>query len=185
MTESTVQPSTSPIQPPTVESALAEVQLAGAAPPLEELQNASGRGSIAAYDDPLVSAVSAVSVLHPDQYGGHSAPLHFGTVQHFARESFEAKAHARSLQGQLDRAQSNIADLREEKATLVATLESKEKSWEERLRQIVGGGLMGAAFKVAEFSNGLAVFVFVLGFLLSCARGMPLVIEWITKKLKS
>ncbi len=50
------------------------------------------------------------------------------------------------------------------------------------MRQIVGGGLMGASFKLYDFNGGVAIFFFVLGAVLSIGPLIPSMIAAIRKR---
>jgi len=83
---------------------------------------------------------------------------------HFSQEAQEEKAEALRLRERLSRTVGDVADWREKFGRADEKLKALEKPWQERARNIAGGGLMGLAFSQA--STASAVFLFVLGLVL-------------------
>lgn len=136
----------------------------GQKPEPEILGPETGLGAIGGGEDPLVRAVRLAPFQARSEFAERA--VNAGIVEHYARESERAQAEIRDLRRRIESLQETSATLREEKSDLNARLEGLEKPWAERMRQIVGGGLMGIAFKVWDWNGGVASFIFILGFCL-------------------
>lgn len=145
--------------PDAREAPLAEGQQPADGTKVEVLGPDAQSGAIAGGGSPLVNQLTLGA------YGpvGDPAAMNAAAAGHFYLEAQDEKAEGRRLGARLSSTQEQLAEAREKLASAEAKLESAEKPWEERARNIVGGGLMGAAFKVWDWNAGMAIFLFILG----------------------
>jgi hypothetical protein len=131
-------------------------------------------GGISSGASPLVSALVIAGVDHPENFGGHAAALPGAIAAHFYQDLRTEKNEVRRLRHQLESLQDDHRTCCEDRASLRGQVNATEKSWHENIRNVVGGGLMGAAFSLWDIKPGVAIFFFGIGALMVAVPFLPI-----------